>query len=149
MTIRTTTPAMLDNPPVPAPAKLAAAWTSFMFCYIYVDYLHLHKPGVIDDLRAGIVFAFTISPPLITGFLVLVAIPSVMVVLSMALPPRLNRSTNLVVAALYIPVTVFNAVGETWEWAAFYALSIGVEVLLLVFILRTAWTWPRGLRPAG
>jgi hypothetical protein len=34
-------------------AKLAAAWTSFMFLYIYVDYFHLYKPGVIDDLRAG------------------------------------------------------------------------------------------------
>ncbi|MFM8836072.1 MAG: hypothetical protein ACKOFM_04380, partial [Actinomycetota bacterium] len=44
---------------------------------------------------------------------------------------------------LYIPVTVFNAVGETWDWAPFYGLSIGIEVLLLAFILRSAWTWPR------
>ncbi|MET9247993.1 hypothetical protein [Nonomuraea sp. NPDC003709] len=43
MTIRTNTPSVLDNPPIPVQAKLTAAWTSFMFFYIYVDYLHLYK----------------------------------------------------------------------------------------------------------
>ena len=32
-----------------------------MFLYIYVDYLHLYKPGVIDDILAGIVWEFNIS----------------------------------------------------------------------------------------
>ncbi|MDP2013359.1 MAG: hypothetical protein Q8L05_03945, partial [Actinomycetota bacterium] len=71
------------------------------------------------------------------------AIPALMVMLSMTLPARVNRATNLVVASLYIPVTVFNAAGESWDWAWFYGLSIGLEVLLLAFVLRSAWTWPR------
>ncbi|MET0865803.1 MAG: hypothetical protein ABWZ98_15845, partial [Nakamurella sp.] len=54
-----------------------------------------------------------------------------------------NRTTNLVVASLYIPVMVFNAAGASLDWAFYYGLSIGVEVLLLAFILRSAWTWPR------
>ena len=54
---------------------------------------------------------------------------------------RVNRTINLVVASLYIPVSIFNAVGESWTY--FYGLSIGLEVLLLAFILRSAWTWPR------
>ncbi|MFF5213618.1 DUF6326 family protein [Streptosporangium sp. NPDC000396] len=143
MTIRTKTPNLLDNPPVPVQAKLAAAWTSFMFLYIYVDYFHLHKPGVIDNLRAGVVFEFDISPTLLTMMLASVAIPALMVMLSMTLPARVNRATNLVVALLYIPYSVVNAAGESWDWAFFYGLSIGVEVLLLAFILRSAWTWPR------
>ncbi|MFC9917435.1 DUF6326 family protein [Agromyces binzhouensis] len=151
MTIRTNTPNALVDPPIPVRAKLAAAWTSFMFLYIYVDYYHLYKPGTIDDLLAGVVFEFDISPALMTAFLALIAIPALMVLLSMALPARVNRATNLVVASLYIPVTVFNAVGETWDWAAFYGLSIGLELLLLAFILRSAWTWPRtpAVIPAG
>jgi hypothetical protein len=52
-----------------------------------------------------------------------------------------NRTTNLVVALLYIPLSIFNALGESWTY--FYGLSIGLEVLLLAFILRSAWTWPR------
>ena len=143
MSKQTDTQNLLDSPPTPLPAKLAAAWTSFMFLYIYVDHFHLYKPGIIDNIRAGIVFEFDISPMLLTAFLGLTAIPALMVVLSMALPARVNRTTNLVVTSLYIPVTVFNAVGESYDWAPFYGLSIGIEVLLLAFILRSAWTWPR------
>lgn len=143
MTNRTNTASTLDTRPMPVQTKLAAAWTSFMFLYIYVDYFGLYKPGTIDDILAGVVFEFDITPALLTVFLALVAIPALMVVLSAALPARANRITNLVVAALYIPVTVFNAVGESWQWAPFYVLSIGLEVLLLAFILRSAATWPR------
>jgi hypothetical protein len=137
----TTTTTALHDPPVPVRAKLAAAWTSFMFLYIYVDYFHLYKPGVVDDILAGVVYEFDISQTLLTAFLTLLAIPILMIVLSMTLPARANRTINLVVASLYIPVSAFNAVGESWTY--FYGLSIGLEVLLLAFILRSAWTWPR------
>lgn len=147
MTMPTNASNALDNPPMPVQAKLAAAWTSFMFLYIYVDYFHLHKPGVIDSLRAGHVFTFEISPTVLTAMLASVAIPAMMVTLSAALPARANRVTNLVVATLYIPYSLFNAVGETWNWAFFYGLSIGLELLLLAFILRSAWTWPRVSAP--
>jgi Family of unknown function (DUF6326) len=139
MTTDTTT--ALHDSPVPVRAKLAAAWTSFMFLYIYVDYFALYKPGVVDDILAGVVWEFDISQTLLTAFLTLMAIPILMVMLSMTLPARVNRATNLVVASLYIPVSMFNAVGESWTY--FYGLSIGLEVLLLAFILRSAWTWPR------
>jgi hypothetical protein len=143
MTTRPSAPQRFDTATIPVQAKLAAAWTSFMFLYIYVDYFHLHKPGVIDNLRAGVVFEFDVSSTLLTAMLASVAIPALMVTLSLALPGRANRTVNLVVAALYIPYSLFNAVGETWEWAFFYGLSIGLELLLLAFILRSAWTWPR------
>jgi hypothetical protein len=139
---------ILENRQVPVQAKLAAAWTSFMFLYIYVDYLGLYKPGVVDDIRAGIVHEFDISPTLLTIFLTALAIPILMILLSTTLPARVNRATNLVVALLYIPFSVFNAAGESWNWASFYGLSIGIEVLLLAFILRAAWTWPRAGSPS-
>src|ERR687898_2215524 len=100
----------LHDSPVPVRAKLAAAWTSFMFLYIYVDYLHLYKPGIIDDLLAGVVFKFDISQTFVVIALASVAIPMFMIVLSMTLPARVNRATNLVVATLYIPYSVFNLI---------------------------------------
>ncbi len=138
----------LEDRQVPVQAKLAAAWTSFMFLYIYVDYFGLYKPGKIDDILVGVVFEFDISPTYLTTVLALVAIPALMILLSMTLPARVNRATNLVVALLYIPFSAFNAVGESWDWAYFYGLSIGIEVLLLAFILRSAWTWPRTTSPS-
>ena len=145
MTTTTTTPTptttALHDPPAPVRVKLAAAWASFMFFYIYVDYLHLYKPGVVDDIRAGIVFEFDISQAFVVSSLSLVGIPALMILLSMALPARANRPLNLVVASLYVPVSAFNVIGESW--IAFYGLGVVVELILLAFILRSAWTWPR------
>ena len=138
----------LENPRTPVQAKLAAAWTSLMFFYIYIDYFHLYQPGAIDQIRGGGIFEFDITPTLMTIFVVVIGSPALMVVLSMTLPARVNRATNLVVASLYIPVTVFNAAGTSWDWAFYYGLHIAIEVLLLAFVLRSAWTWPRTAPPA-
>ena len=130
----------LQDLQVPVQAKLAAAWTSFMFLYIYVDYFALYKPGVIEDILGGVVWEFDINQAFVVIGLTLVAIPALMILLSTTLPARANRTLNLVVASLYIPVSALNAVDESWTY--FYGLSIGLEVLLLALILRSAWTWP-------
>lgn len=136
-------PRTLSDPRLPVPARLAAAWTSFMFLYIYVDYLALYKPGFIDSIRAGVVHEFDAGPTFVGVSLTLLAIPILMIVLSATLPARVNRTVNVVVATLYIPFSVYNATGESLAYSYFYGLSIGLEVLLLAFILRSAWTWPR------
>jgi hypothetical protein len=143
----------LENPPslvtpddrrLPLQAKLAAAWTSFMFLYIYVDYLALYKPGFVDEIRSGRVHEFATGPTFVALALTLVSIPILMILLSATLPARVNRTVNLVVASLYIPVSIYNVAGEeSWTYSYFYGFSIGLEVLLLAFILRSAWTWPR------
>jgi hypothetical protein len=114
-----------------------------MFLSIYVDYYALYKPGFIDDILAGRVHEFAIGPTFVTLGLTLIAIPSLMILLSTTLPARVNCAANLVVASLYIPVMIYNAAGESWTYFSFYGLSIGLEVLLLALILRYAWTWPR------
>lgn len=141
MSTTTKTTTELHDPPAPVRAKLAAAWTSFMFVYIYVDYLHLYQPGIIDDILAGVVFEFDISQTFVVTSLMIVGIPALMILLSMTLPARANRTLNFVVASLCIPVAAFNVVGESWMY--FYGLGAVVEVILLAYILRSAWTWPR------
>jgi hypothetical protein len=131
----------VEDPPIPVRAKLAATWTSFMFLYAYVDILNFFKPGVIEDILDGKVFEFDLSQTFSTTALALMAIPILMIVLSMTLPARVSRIANLIVAALYVPVTVFNAAGGTWLF--FYGLGIVLEVILLALIMRYAWTWPR------
>ena len=136
-----TTTSALHDPPMTVRTRLAAAWTSFMFFYIYVDHLHLYEPGAVDDILAGIVFEFEISQTFVVTSLVIVGIPALMIVLSIALSARASRMLNLVVASLCIPIAAFNVVGESWFY--FYGLGAAVEVSLLVYILRSAWTWPR------
>lgn len=137
----------LDTPQIPVQAKLAACWTSVMFLYVYVDIFFLYMPGVIDDILAGIVWEFQISQAWAIGALTLMAVPILMIVLSMTLPARANRVANLVVASLYILVSAFNAIGESWTY--YFALAIGLEVAVLAVILGYAWRWPRTQPVAG
>lgn len=131
----------LEDQPIPVRAKLAAAWTSFMFLYAYVDILGFYTPGTVEDILDGKVFEFDLSQTFSTTALTLVSIPIFMVVVSMTLPARTNRTTNLVVAALYVPVTVFNVAGGFYLY--FYGLGVVLELVVLALILRYAWTWPR------
>jgi hypothetical protein len=133
--------AALDDARLPVRAKLAATWTSFMFLYIYVDYLALYVPGSVEDILDGVVFEFDISQTFVVTSLTLMAIPIFMIVASTMLPAGANRIMNLIVASLYIPVTMFNAVGESWLY--FYGLGVLLEMILLAVILQLAWTWPR------
>jgi uncharacterized protein DUF6326 len=131
----------LEDLRMPVQAKLAAAWTSFMFLYVYVDILGFFVPGKIDDILAGVVFEFDISQTFVVTALTLMAIPILMILLSTMLPARANRITNLVVASVQVPYAMFNAVGESWTY--YYWLAVVLEVTLLAVILRLAWTWPR------
>lgn len=119
--------------------KLTAAWTSFMFIYIYVDYFHLYMPGSIMDIISGKVFTFDISDIFLMIAMFFVAIPALMILLSLVLPAGVNRRINMIVAIMYIPYMLFNLAGEAWLHMIFGAL---VEVVLLLLIIRLSWKWP-------
>ncbi len=118
--------------------KLAALWASFMFLYIYVDYFHLYMPGSIKDILAGKVFVFDISYVFILIAMIFVAIPTLMIFLSVVLPVKVNRWTNIIVAAVFIPYMLFNLAGEAWVHMYFAA---ALEVVLLFLIIRYAYKW--------
>lgn len=126
---------------LPARAVLAATWASFVGMYAYVDILSFYLPGTVEDILDGVVWEFAITQTWAVGSLVLVSVPVVMIALSALLPARASRTTNLVVAALYVPITLGTAVGESW--IGFYGLAVVLELLLLAVVVRTAWAWPR------
>lgn len=130
----------LEDMKIDVKLKLAALWTSFMFLYIYVDYFHLYMPGSISDILAGKMFVFEITQLALFIGLFSVAIPALMISLSVGLPPKANRWTNIIVAAIFIPYTLFNLAGEAWVHMMFGA---AVEVILLLLIIRHAWKWPK------
>ena len=118
--------------------KLAALWASMMFFYIYVDFFGLHMPGHLQNILAGKVFVFDITQVFLLTGLVLTTIPALMIFLSVALPAKVNRWTNIIVAAVWIPYTLFNLVGEFWMHMVYGAV---VEVILQLLIIRYAWKW--------
>lgn len=126
--------------------KLAALWSSFMFLYIYVDYFHLYMPGSIRDILAGKMFVFDITQVALLIGLISITIPTLMIFLSVNLSANVNRWTNIIIASIYIPYTIFNLVGETWVHMIFGA---GAEVVLLILIIWHAWKWPKKESPTA
>ena len=132
--------APLANFEVPVQLKLSALWIATMFVYVYVDILAFYKPGTVRDILDGRVWEFDITQGWALGVLVLMTVPSLMVALSVLLPPRANRRTNLIVAALFAVVSFANPIGESWGFIFFGA---AVELVLVIAIFVTAWRWPR------
>ena len=69
----------------------------------------------------------------------LLAIPGVMVFLSLALPVRLNRWLNVMLAAIYIAVMLVTMPGA---WSYYIFLGV-IEIALGVLTIWYAWRWPR------
>jgi hypothetical protein len=130
----------LEDIKVSLKLKLAALWASFMFLYIYVDYFHLYMPGKMENILKGSVFEFDITQGFLLAALASVTIPALMIFLSVALPAKVDRWANIIIAAVYIPYTLFNLAGEAW---IHMVLGAVVEVVLLCLIIRYAWKWPR------
>ena len=130
----------LEDIKVSLKVKLATLWASLMFLIIYLDYFGLYMPGKIQDILKGRVFVFDITQGFLLAALASVTIPALMIFLSVALPAKVNRWTNIIIAALYIPYTLFNLTGEAWMHMVFGAIA---EVVLLYVIIRYAWNWPR------
>ena len=141
MSTRQPTTTTLEDQRLPVRAKLVAAWTSFVLLYAYVDILGFYTPGTVTDILKGKVHTFDLSQTFSITALTLVSVPIFMVVLSAALAPRANRITNLVVAAVYVPVTVFNVAGGFYLY--YYGWGVVLELVVLALIARWAWTWPR------
>lgn len=119
--------------------KIAALWASMLFVFVYVDLFSLYRSDVRADIEAGKIFAFTIGQGFLLGVTVYVLIPSLMVFLSLALPVRVARMANIVLAVLYAVTIVGGAIGE-WSY---YVLGSVAEAALLAGIAYYAWTWPR------
>jgi hypothetical protein len=121
---------------------LSGLWISMLFVFVYVDIFGFWRADVIEGALAGRVpgVGFEIGQRFLVLTTIYVLIPSLMVVVSLLAPPRINRSANIVVSLIYIASVLVAMIGETW---LYFILGSVVEVLLLLAIARTAWTWSR------
>jgi len=121
--------------------KIAALWASTMFLFGYVDLFGMFRADVRADIEAGKMFVFSIGQASLLGVTLYVALPSLMVFLSLVLPVRVTRMANMVLAVIYGLTIAGSAVGE-WNY---YILGSAIEAALLAGIVYYAWTWPKAL----
>jgi len=132
---------VLEDMHVPVQLKLAAAWAALMFLYAYGDIFSYFRPGFIEDVMAGEVFAFEINQVFLLAISIYVAIPAAMVFLSVVLKPRFNRWANIVLGAVYGGTILLSTIGEDYVYYGF--LSV-VEAAFAALVVWYAWKWPKG-----
>ena len=125
--------------------KIAALWASMMFVFAYVDLFSLYRADIRADLEAGEMSAFTVGQGFLLGVTLYIALPSLMVFLSLVLPVRITRIANIALPVIYGLTIVGGAVGE-WSY---YILGSAIEVALLAGIAYYAWTWPKATETAA
>lgn len=121
--------------------KISALWSAVMFCYVYGDYIHLHVPGVMAEALALKQTAEDINTQLMfVAVALFMAVPSIMIFLSLCLRPNVNRLLNIAIGFLYIAVMISTMISEQWA----YYLILGVfEIAITGLIIWYAWNWPR------
>ncbi len=130
----------LEDMKISVKMKLSALWAAVLFLYIYGDIFAFHQPGVIADIMAGKMGPFTVTQGSLLGLSLFMAVPCVMVFLSMILKPKVNRRTNIALGVFYIITNSLSAFTSTWAFFIVYGVIEGAFNALIVWY---AWKWPK------
>ncbi|MDH4140899.1 MAG: DUF6326 family protein [Coriobacteriia bacterium] len=133
---------MRDDRKVNVKVKLALLWVALMFLYIYNDVFSFFQPGHVAELVEGQLGGVEFTQTVLAAAAALMALPSIMVLLSLTLRARPNRLVNIIVGIFHVAVLVGTQfVGESGVWLYWRFYEV-LEALFLVLIIWTAWTWP-------
>ena len=121
--------------------KLSALWTSVTLCYLYGDYFELYVPQKTQGLVNGV--NMLDNPIKLFAAAILLAIPAVMVFLSIILKATVNRRLNIVVGIFYTALMLLIAFTSITPWRAFYVFLAIVESFVTSLIVCYAWKWTK------
>jgi len=119
--------------------RISALWTAMLFVFAYVDLFSLYRPDVRASIEAGEISGFAIDQVFLLATTIYIVIPSLMLVATLVLRPRIIRIANIALSGAYSLTIVAGAIGE-WNY---YVLGSAVELALLGAVAYSAWTWPR------
>lgn len=120
---------------------LAGLWTSVTLCYLYGDYFELYTPGKTLGLVQGT--NVLDSPPKLFLASFVLAVPAVMVFLSLILKPVANRILNITFGTFYTLIMVFIGITSFSDWYLFYVFLAMVECMITIVIVKYAWCWKK------
>jgi hypothetical protein len=134
---------ILSNVRINVKIILSALWITIMFLFVYADLKAIYQTGTVDAIIKGEIIGIKIDQFFLLSSAILMSIPSIMIILSLILKPKLNRVLNILCALLFIFVNIgtYFAPGKVWH---FYIYFTFIEFLILLSIIRFAWKWPKG-----
>lgn len=132
---------MLEDTKVHTRFKLSALWASTMFCYIYCDYFELYVPGKLASISSGKMGPLgPVTQGVLLGTAILMAIPSLMIALSLVLAPPVSRWLNIVSGSLYTMLLALIVYESDWYFYKFFAAT---EAVLTALVVWYAWNWSK------
>jgi hypothetical protein len=137
------TPGNFESAKANVRVRIAALWASMLFVFVYVDLFSTYRADFRADLDAGKINGFTVNQTFLLATTAFVVVPSLMVFMTVVLPPRINRIANIALSVVYALIIIGGALGE-WNY---YLLGSAVEVVQLAAVAYYAWTWPRAETP--
>ena len=113
-----------------------------MFCYVYGDVLSLFVPGRIESIVGGRMGIGPITPMKLLVAAIVMIVPSVMVVLSLACSPEVSRRLNIAFGGVYTLMMLVISASSLQRWKMFYVCLGLTEALMTLLIVFCAWNWP-------
>ena len=108
-----------------------------LFIFAYVDIFAFFRADVLEEVLAGKVAVFEVNQTFLALTTLYILLPSLMVALTLTLPRKINRPTNVTLAVLYAITIIGGCIGETW---IYYLVGSAFEIILLAIIAWKAWT---------
>ena len=133
--------AKLEDIQVNVKIILAGLWTPVTLCYLYGDYFELYTPGKAKGLVEG--SNLLDSPVKLLTAAIVLAIPAVMVFLSLILKPAVNRLLNIVFGIFFTGVMVLIGISSFSDWYLFYTFLAALECMITILIVKYAWQWKK------
>lgn len=118
--------------------KLSALWVTTVLCYIYGDLFEFFKRETLTDIVSGKAGPIGTQGGLLAAA-ISVAIPSVMVILSLISKPIWSRRLNIVFGTAYT-IIALASIPHGWMYYVFLGT---IEAVLTILIVRYAWLWPK------
>jgi len=137
--MKSTTNKVVDDTKVNVKIILAGLWTVLMVLFIYADIFSLFRNGQIEKMISGYMGPFMVTQNSLLIASLLMAIPALMIIISLTLKSKINRYINIVVALAYVFVEIGNMIGETWIYYLVYGI---IEIIITIFIVIKAIKWP-------
>ncbi|NOT94282.1 DUF6326 family protein [Ferruginibacter sp.] len=124
--------------------KLSALWASVTLCYLYGDYFELYVPGKVEGLLNG--KNLLNNPTNLFAATLVLAIPALMVCLSVILKPAISKWLNIIVAIFFTAILVLIAFTSISPWRTFYVFLAIVESVITSLIVWYAFKWPKHIK---
>lgn len=114
---------------------LSTLWIVVMFNMVFADIysimVELVNKNTLNDMPGDVVTVMAVAA-------IITNVPIMMIFLSRILNSKTNRLINIIAAT----ITILYVVGGG-STTPHYIIAATIEVILLLFIIWTAWNWPK------